>query len=113
MSDNAIHIGGDFNASILPQVGSDHWPIMLQWTRLGSRCNIPFHFEAFWFSHPNFKDIVKDAWNSFIPPEGAKMFKFQQKLKHLKKALKSLNRTHFGNIFYHQKDLEQQMKILQ
>lgn len=32
MSDNAIHLGGDFHASIMPQVGSDHWPIMLQWS---------------------------------------------------------------------------------
>ena len=41
------------------------------------------------------------------------MYKFQQKLKHLKQALKSWNHTHFGNIFDHQKELEQQMKSLQ
>eukprot|EP00253_Pinus_taeda_P020399 PITA_20399 len=45
--DNAIHLGGDFHASILPQGGSDHWPIMLQWTRLGKHCNRPFRYEAF------------------------------------------------------------------
>lgn len=74
MSDNVVHLGGDFHASIMPQVGSDHWPIMLQWSRLGSRCNRPFRFEYFWFSHPNFRAVVNDAWNSFTPPEGAKMF---------------------------------------
>lgn len=47
MSDNAIHLGGALHASIMPQMGSDHWPIMLQWTRPGSRCNRPFRFEAF------------------------------------------------------------------
>jgi len=47
LSDNAIHLGGDFNASILPHGGSDHWPIMLQWSRPGTRCNRPFRFEAF------------------------------------------------------------------
>ena len=41
------------------------------------------------------------------------MFQFQQKLKHLKYALKSWNHTQFGNIFYHQKALEQQMNTLQ
>ena len=113
MSDSAIHLGGDFHASIMPQVGSDHWPIMLQWSRPGARCNRPFRFESFWFSHPNFKDVFIDAWKSFSPPEGAKMFQFQQKLKHLKQALKSWNHTQFGNIFDHQKALEQQMNTLQ
>lgn len=31
ISDNSIHIGGDFIAIILPHSGSDHWPIALQW----------------------------------------------------------------------------------
>lgn len=42
ISDNAIHLGGDFRASIVPQGGFDHWPIMLQWSRPGTRCNRPF-----------------------------------------------------------------------
>lgn len=29
LSDNAIHLRGDFSASILPLNGSDHWPISL------------------------------------------------------------------------------------
>jgi len=111
--DNAIHLGGDFHASILPQGGSDHWPIMLQWSRLGTRCNRPFRFEAFWFSNPNFKIVVSEAWQSFIPPEGAKMFQFQQKLKNLKQVLKAWNRTQFGNIFENWKKLEQRMSSLQ
>jgi len=96
ISDNAIHLGGDFHASILPQGGSDHWPIMLQWTRPGKHCNWPFRYEAFWSSHPNFKEVVQEAWKSFSPPEGAKMFKFQQKLRHLKQVLKVWNKTHSG-----------------
>lgn len=88
ISDNAIHLGGDFPASILPQGGSDHWPIMLQWSRPGKKCNRTFHLEAFWFSNPNFKAMVSEAWKSFIPPEGAKMFQFQQKLKNLNQVLK-------------------------
>ncbi len=113
ISDNAIHLGGDFHASIMPQGGSHHWPIMLQWSRLGTKCNRPFRFEAFWFSNPNFKAVVSEAWKSFIPLEGAKMFQFQQKLKNLKQVLKVWNRTQFGNIFENKKKLEQQMCSLQ
>ena len=39
MSDNAIHLGGDFHSSIMPLAGSDHWPILLQWAHPGSRSN--------------------------------------------------------------------------
>lgn len=88
ISDNAIHLGGDLHASILPQGGSDHWTIMLQWTRPSKQCNHPFCFEAFWFTHPNFKEMVRAAWKSYTPPVGAKMFQFQQKLKNLKQVLK-------------------------
>lgn len=108
MSNNVIHMGGDFQASIFPQVGSNHWPIMLQWLRPGVRSNRPFRFEAFWFSHPSFKDVVIDAWKYFNPPEGAKMYQFQQKLKFLKQVIKSWNHTQFGNIFDHEKMLEEQ-----
>ena len=47
LSDNALHVGGDIQASILPLSGSDHWPISLQWTRPGDATKIPFRFEAF------------------------------------------------------------------
>eukprot|EP00253_Pinus_taeda_P019250 PITA_19250 len=113
LSDNAIHLGGDFHASILPQGGSDHWPIMLQWTRPGKQCNRPFRYEAFWSNHPNFKEVVQTAWRTFTPPEGAKMYKFQQKLRHLKQVLKAWNKNHFGNITESRQKLEQEMSTLQ
>lgn len=98
VSDNAIHLGGEFNAEIIPQGGSDHWPILLQWSRPGISSNRPFKFEAFWLTDSNFKEVVNQAWTSFIPPAGARMYQFQQKLKHLKHSLKIWNRDHFGNI---------------
>ena len=36
ISDNVVHLGGEFIASILPYSGSDHWPIALHWNRPGS-----------------------------------------------------------------------------
>lgn len=113
ISDNAIYLGRDFHAYIMPQGGSDHWPIMLQWSRPGTKSNRPFRFKALWFSDPNFKAMVRKIWQSFIPPEGAKMYQFQQKLKNLKEALKVWNRNQFGNIFENKKKLEQQMSSLQ
>jgi len=86
---------------------------MLQWPHPESKSNRPFRFESFWFSQPNFKDVVIAAWKYFTPPAGAKMFQFQQKLKYLKQVLKTWNRTQFGNIFDQRKALEQQMYMLQ
>ena len=47
ISDNAIHIGGDLSASIIPLPGSDHWQISLQWQRMVQTARRPFRFEAF------------------------------------------------------------------
>jgi len=58
ISNNAIHLGGDLLASILPLSGSDHWPIMLHWQRLGDNVRRPFRFEAFWLNHPNFHNLI-------------------------------------------------------
>jgi len=77
LSNNAIHLGRDLSASILPLTGSDHWPIALQWTRPGNTARRPFHFEAFWLSHPDFNNFINMVWKSFIPLEGSKMFQFQ------------------------------------
>lgn len=112
-SDNAIHLGGDISACILPYSGSDHWPIELQWQRPGSTTRRPFRFEASWLTHPTFKDFIRQNWNNSPPTEGSKMFQFQQKLKFLKFQLKNWNKEIFGNIFKAQQHLNQQMKDLQ
>eukprot|EP00253_Pinus_taeda_P021345 PITA_21345 len=69
ISDNTVHLGGDISASILPFAGSDHWPISLQWQRPGNSIRHPFRFEAFWLTHPTFKDFIKSTWNNFPAPE--------------------------------------------
>ena len=109
ISDNAIHMGGDIIASILPIIGSDHWPIALQWQRPNQHLKQPFRFEAFWLDHPSFKDMVHTSWKSFTPPKGSKMFQFQQKLWFLKSQIKSWNHSVFGKIFQEKKALELKM----
>ena len=110
ISDNAIHLGGDLLASILPQIGLDHWPIMLHWQNVGLQYKKPFKFEAFWLTHASFRDIVTQAWQSYTPPPGSKMYQFQQKLKHLKTIIKNWNISVFGNIFQDLRTLERKME---
>lgn len=113
ISDNSMHLGGDISAEILAHTGSDHWPIALQWRRPGDLTKRPFRFEGFWLSHLAFKDFVKTTWASFVPPEGAKMYQFQHKLRFLKNQLKIWNRDTFGNIFKAQQELNQELVNLQ
>eukprot|EP00253_Pinus_taeda_P011111 PITA_11111 len=113
ISDNAVHLGGDIAAAVFPYSGSDHWPISLQWQRLGNATKRPFRFEDFWLTHLTFKDFIRSTWNTFQSLEGSKMFQFQQKLKHLKSQIKRWNQETFGNIFQAQQDLNKEMKELQ
>lgn len=88
LSHNFFHLGGDISTSILPLVGSDHWPNSLQWKNPGNSNRKPFKFESFWLTHPEFNTMVKAAWESFIPIEGSLMYQFQQRLKHIKNQIK-------------------------
>jgi len=110
ISDNAIHLGGDLSVSILPLTGSYHYPISLQWSRLGNATRRSFHFEAFWMTHPDFVNLVNLELINFSSPNGKRMFKFQQKLKYLKSKIKQWNHYLFGNIFHAQTTLDQDMK---
>ena len=57
---DSILLGGvTMESNIIPSGGSDHWPISLDATILGTPKNMPFHFEKFWLSHPNFATNIK------------------------------------------------------
>jgi len=51
--------GGDLATLVLPTAGSDHWPISLEWRRLGENLRRPFKFEQFWLTKEDFKPKVK------------------------------------------------------
>ena len=53
--------------SIAPQAGSDHWPIVLTIKISERPKNAPFRFEAFWLSHPDFQNKIKEWWASMPP----------------------------------------------
>lgn len=54
-------IGKDifYEVSILPSMGSDHWPIKLEIAMNPQNKNRPFQFEAFWLRYPTFIDKMK------------------------------------------------------
>uniref|UniRef100_A0A1D1YFE7 Retrovirus-related Pol polyprotein LINE-1 n=1 Tax=Anthurium amnicola TaxID=1678845 RepID=A0A1D1YFE7_9ARAE len=56
----------------------------------------PFKFHCMWTSHPDFLNIIKEAWKS--DSTGSPMFTFCQKLKSVKNALRSWNKYGFGDV---------------
>lgn len=113
ISDNAIHTGGEFLAHIVPFSGSDHWPVALQWNRPGTSINRPFRFEAFWLSHPEFKEFIQTTWQTCNPMAPTKMARFQKKIKFLKGEIKKWNKNTFGNIFKEKEILIQEIINIQ
>ena len=60
--DKIITLGGLLDASVLPTVESDHWPIALSWHSQGTPLHKPFKFEKLWLTHPTFMDSVSSWW---------------------------------------------------
>lgn len=57
----------------------------------------PFIFLNFRLKENSFREVVNDHWNADF--EGDPFNLFHYKLKRVKKVLKQLSRTTFGNIF--------------
>ena len=101
---------GEIGATVLPAVGSDHWPIYLEWGLLGEFVKRPFRFEKFWFQHLDFQRLVKEWWAGYQGAEGSCMYVFQQNLKYMKERLKMWNKESFCNITLEKHKLEQQLE---
>ncbi len=80
----------------LPQVLSDHFPILLDCGRIlgGKR---PFHFENVWLKTEGFVDRVRGWWDSYIF-SGSASFVMASKLKALNADLKLWNSQEFGDV---------------
>ena len=98
VSENIMHSLRELLADVLSAAGSDHWPIFLSWDWSSSPMGKPFHFEHLWMEHRYFKDLVSQWWQELVPPPGAIMYRFQQKLKALKAKIRTWNREEFVNI---------------
>ena len=83
-------------ATTLAPGESDHSPILVN---IGMQSHVrkpPFRFFNFWADSSDFENLVSQAWSS--PVLGNPQYIVSQKLKKLKVALKTLNKTSFNNI---------------
>ena len=55
---------------------------------------------------------MKEWWSKPMPQTKNKMYKFQQKLKSIKKEIKLWNKETFGNIITDKRNLELKIEIL-
>jgi len=74
------------HSSLLPNLTSDHKPIMLTLEDEEDLSPIPFRFNPLWENEPSFEEIVKEAWNK--PVKGSPGFVWEGKLMNTKLALK-------------------------
>jgi hypothetical protein len=112
-SENLVSMDIYYAATILPTIGSDHWPITLEIDVRAKRPNRPFRFELFWLRDPTFLEKVKNWWHSITVSGHNKMHSFQLRLKQLKAEIKRWNTEEFGNIQQHQIRLQQKMTEIQ
>ncbi|XP_026383544.1 uncharacterized protein LOC113279042 [Papaver somniferum] len=83
---------------------SDHNPLIGSDTVIVRALNTPFRFQKMWLSHPNFLQLVIDSWNEEI--FGNPIFVFMNKLKRLKKILRTWNWEVFGDVKMNLKRVE-------
>ena len=113
LSESVMMVGGDLKAVVMPVVGSNHWPISMEWENVRVKPRRPFRFEKFWPLQPDFHKKLKDWWESSPPIKGTRMYQFQQKLKLLKGHIKKWNKESFDNIFQEKQFLENKIKLNQ
>ena len=59
VSEYIVDLGSEIHSARLSGVGSDHWPVELMWSGLGSQFKKSFRFEQFWLEHPDFDEKIK------------------------------------------------------
>ena len=73
-------------SKILPNLISDHKPILLELSLDGNLGPIPFRFSPLWIQQEGFQDVVSDSWNR--PVQGSPFFVWEEKIRVLKRSLK-------------------------
>eukprot|EP00253_Pinus_taeda_P016893 PITA_16893 len=109
ISEDLILTGLDLLAMILPFGGSDHWPIQLEASFIGTPRNRPFRFENIWLTHPDFTSNIEKWWTKDMQVQGTKMFLLHKRLKHIKIRLKYWNKNEFGNQLDAHKEIEAEL----
>lgn len=101
----------NFQSSILPIPGSDHYLVCFELSEPSKPVRNPFKCEKMWFQDPNFIENIRDWWKQ-ARFEGSKMFVFVSKLKWLKEKILRWNRENFNNIFKEKMEIEDKLKNL-
>lgn len=88
---------------LLPSHGSDHNPLLMSCKKSPSIKAIFFHFQAAWIDHPEYGNLVENAWNQTDGNIIAKLCKVQDKSLIFNKEI-------FGNLFKRKRQLEARIK---
>lgn len=81
----------------LVRQGLDHAPLLMQCNSDEEMVIKPIKFLIFWVKHPQFQEVVKQAWS--IDFMGNPFIEFHAKLKKVKKFLAEWNRKTYENLF--------------
>lgn len=92
-------------ASILPFIGTDHFPILLDIQGEVGPKRCLFKFENMWLKDDHILGLLKEWWNG-TKIFGSGIFKVVNKLKIIKQNLIQWNKKHFGNIFDNKAQVE-------
>jgi hypothetical protein len=84
------------NVSTLTKNISDHFPILFEFKNLHSQIPSSFKFLKMWIAHQDCVNVVQQSWN--VNVVGCPMYVLSEKLKILKKNLKTWNKNVFGNV---------------
>ena len=92
----------------LPIVDTDHGRILLNFEQLLPFRYRPFRFELMWTSHPNCKDMIRQAWE--IQTKGSRAAQLFTKLSNVRKEAIKWNKLVFGRL---DNDIKQKLAELQ
>jgi hypothetical protein len=84
------------SSSILPHNVSEHKSKMLEFSHDRNLRTIPFRFSPAWPQYEGFQDLVTKIWNETV--RGSTFFVSKEKLRRIKVALKSWEKTQFNPI---------------
>ncbi len=101
----------DFQSSILPYEGSNHFPVCMEIFEPSKPHRNPFKCEKMWLQDPKFLELVRTWWTQASFYE-SKMFIFISKLKLLKEKILRWNREYFNYIFKEKLEIEEKLKNL-
>ncbi|GJR23059.1 putative RNA-directed DNA polymerase, eukaryota, reverse transcriptase zinc-binding domain protein [Tanacetum coccineum] len=88
ISDNLAITFLNMHGTTMDRMISDHRAIILQHSDMDFG-PIPFKFFNSWLLAPNFKDVIKNAWDNFQCKDNSNMqIMFKEKMNHLKNIIK-------------------------